>query len=87
MGYRKRTAYISTEVDVDLDDFDIDDIIEYVEEQGYTVLKGKSATNMNDLDSRIWQLYLTYTSERGAGPEMDKELGEFFAEYYNKVSV
>ena len=92
MGYRSptRTACVEVDVDVNLDDFDESDLIDYIEEKGYTVLEGKVSTKyetFDQLDKQIWQLYLTYISCKGAGPEMDKELGVFFAEYYNKVSV
>jgi hypothetical protein len=84
------TAYIETEVDVDLDDFEEKDLVEYLEDNGYTIVKGKHDSNFesyNELDKRIWQLYLIYKSDQGAGDAMDKALGSFFAEYYNKVSV
>ena len=84
------TAYVETEVDVDLSDFEEDDIVDYLEDKGYTVMEGRNNStfdNFADLDKKIWQLYLTYKSDNGAGPKMDKELGDFFAEYYNKVSV
>jgi hypothetical protein len=87
MGYRKRTAYIETEVDVDLDDFDIDDIIEYVEDQGYTVLEGKSATNMDNLDDRIWQLYQAWKLDGDERLSFWHECHSFFSDYYNKSSA
>jgi len=92
MGYRKtsRTACVEVDVDFDLDDFDESDLVDYLEGKNYTVLEGKVSTKyetFDQLDKQIWQLYLTYVSEKGAGPEMDKQLGAFFAEYYNKVSV
>jgi len=89
MGKRVR-AYVETEVDVDLTDFEEDDIVEYLEGQGYTVMEGKNNStfdNLADLDKKIWELYLLYTSENGAGYAMEIALGKFFAEYYNKVSV
>jgi len=92
MGYRSstRTACVEVDVDVNLDDFDESDLVDYLEDKGYTVIEGKVSTKyetFEQLDKQIWQLYLTYVSENGAGPKMDKELGVFFAEYYNKVSV
>ena len=93
MGYRgstSRTACVEVDVDFDLDDFDENDLIGYLEDKGYTVVEGKVNTKyetFEELDKKIWELYLTYTSENGAGPKMDKELGVFFAEYYNKVTV
>jgi hypothetical protein len=88
MGFRSttKTAYIETEVDVDLDDFDIDDIIEYIEEKGYTVLEGKSATNMDDLDSRIWKLYQSWKLDGDERLSFWNECHSFFSDYYNKVS-
>jgi hypothetical protein len=91
MGYRStKTACVEVDVDVNLDDFYESDLIDYLEDKGYTVIEGKVSTkyeNFDQLDKQIWQLYLTYISCNGAGPQMDKELGVFFAEYYNKVSV
>ena len=92
MGYRstRKTACVEVDVDFDLDDFDESDLVDYLEEKGYTVMEVKVSTKyetFEQLDKQIWQLYLTYVSENGAGPKMDKELGDFFAEYYNKVSV
>ena len=92
MGYgsTRRTACVEVDVDFDLDDFDESDLVEYLEDKGYTVIEGKVSTQyetFDQIDKKLWQLYLTYTSEKGAGPEMDKQLGNFFAEYYNKVNV
>jgi succinate dehydrogenase flavin-adding protein (antitoxin of CptAB toxin-antitoxin module) len=86
MGYRSTRV----EVDVDLDDFYESDLVNYLEEKGYTVMEGKNKSKFEtfeQLDKRIWQLYLLYKSDKGAGHEMDKALGTFFGEYYNKVNV
>lgn len=93
LGYRhstSRTACVEVDVDFDLDDFDENDLISYLEDKGYTVIEGKNTSKFDtfgQLDKRIWELYVLYTSDRGAGPDMDKALSKFFAEYYNKVSV
>ena len=92
MSYRstRKTACVEVDVDFDLDDFDKQDLIDYLEDKDYTVIQGKVSTKyetFEQLDKQIWQLYLTYVSENGAGHLMDKELGVFFAEYYNKVTV
>ena len=91
MGYStRRTACVEVDVDFDRDDFDEQDLINYLEDKDYTVIEGKVSTKyetFEQLDKQIWQLYLIYVSENGAGPEMDKALGTFFGEYYNKVSV
>ena len=90
MGYNtKRTACVEVDVDFDLDDFDEQDLINYLEDKNYTVIEGKVTTkfeNFEDIDKRIWQLYLVYTSA-SSDMEMHKALGTFFGEYYNKVSV
>jgi hypothetical protein len=88
MARKMVSAYVETEVDVDLDMFHEEDIIDFLEDKGYIVTEHAiGIDNIKALDKQIWQLYLTYKSENGAGPQMDKELGVFFAEYYNKVSV
>jgi hypothetical protein len=92
MGYRnaRRTTCVEVDVDINLDDFDEQELIDYLEDKDYTVLEGKVSTKyetFEQLDKQIWQLYLTYISCNGAGHLMDKELGDFFAEYYNKVSI
>ena len=92
MGYRstRKTACVEVDVDFDLDDFDESDLVDYLEDKGYTIIEGKVNTkyeNFDQLDKQIWKLYLMYLSCNGAGHLMDKELGNFFAEYYNKVSV
>jgi len=94
MGYggygTRRTACVEVDVDFDLDDFDEEDLVGYLEQKGYTVMEGKNQSKFETfeaLDKKIWQLYLIYISCNGAGHLMDKELGNFFAEYYNKVSV
>lgn len=92
MSYRstRKTACVEVDVDFDLDDFEEEDLVDYLEEKGYTVMEGKNESKFETfeaLDKKIWQLYLTYVSCNGAGHLMDKELGDFFAEYYNKVKV
>ena len=90
MGYStRRTACVEVDVDFDLDDFDEQDLIDYLEDKNYTVIEGMTTKfeNFEDIDKRIWQLYLLYKSDQGAGDAMDKALGSFFADYYNKVSV
>ena len=92
MGYRgtRKTACVEVDVDFDLEDFEEEDLIDYLEDKGYSVMEGKNESKFESfeaLDKRIWQLYLMYISCNGAGHLMDKELGNFFAEYYNKVKV
>jgi len=90
---RKLTTkvYVEKEVEVHLDDFAIEDLIEFIESEGYTVLVGKTSTrtkmNTEKLDVAIWDLYQTFMTDKGDNHDMDRALRSFFAEYYNKVSV
>jgi hypothetical protein len=93
MSYRRgtsRTACVEVDVDFDLDDFDEHDLIDYLEDKGYTVVEGKVNTKFEtfeELDKKIWQLYQTFLLDHGDNNNMDRELRNFFAEYYNKVNV
>ena len=95
MGYNstRRTACVEVDVDFDLDDFDEQDLIDYLEDKNYTVIEGKVSTkfeNFEDIDKRIWQLYLVYiacSEPCKAWSDIRKELDSFFGEYYNKVSI
>ena len=91
MAYRStsRTACVEVDVDFDLDDFDEQDLIDYLEDKGYTVMEGKNQSKFETfeaLDKRIWQLYQTWKLPCN---EMDfwREMHSFFSDYYNKVSA
>jgi len=82
------TAYVETEVDVDLNMFDESDLIVHLEGNGYTVVEGKiEIKNMKALDKQIWGLYQAFLLDNGDNNNFDMELRKFFAEYYNKVNV
>jgi hypothetical protein len=86
----RKTACVEVDVDFDLDDFDEQDLIDYIEEKGYTVLEGKVSTKyetFDQIDKKIWNLYQTFLLDNGDNNNMDRELRNFFAEYYNKVNV
>jgi hypothetical protein len=93
MGYRRgtsRTACVEVDVDFDLDDFDEGDLIDYLEDKGYTIIEGKVSTKyetFEQLDKQIWNLYQTFLLDKGDNNNMDRELRNFFAEYYNKVNL
>lgn len=91
MGYStRRTAVVEVDVDFDLDDFDESDLVDYLEDKGYTVIEGKVSTQyetFDQIDKKIWQLYQTFLLDKGDNNDMDRALRIFFAEYYNKVSV
>ena len=79
-------ARIVTEVDidVDLDDFADDDIIEHLEERGYRVLFGKRKDVEDEIDSitdRIHNLYRDYVS----GIDFDDKLKNFFSEQLDVI--
>jgi hypothetical protein len=93
MSYRRgtsRTAIVEVDVDFDLEDFDEGDLIDYLEDKGYTVMEGKNQIKFETfeaLDKSIWKLYQTFLLDKGDNNDMDRELRKFFAEYYNKVTV
>jgi hypothetical protein len=65
------TIYREVEVDVDMDDFEDNDLIVEIERRGYTVLYGELTRSIERLRSS----YLTSSKEF-----FDKELREFFKE-------
>ena len=67
-------ARVVTEVDidVDLDDFADNDIIDHLEERGYRVVVGDE----KDIIDQIHNLYRDYVS----GGDFDKKLKNFFSE-------
>jgi hypothetical protein len=86
----RRTASVEVDVDFDLDNFDESDLVDYLEDKGYTVIEGKVSTQyktFEQIDKKIWQLYQTFLLDKGNNNDMDRVLRNFFAEYYNKVSV
>jgi len=88
MGYStRRTACVEVDVDFDLDDFAEDDLIDYLEDKGYTVVEGKvDNKDMKEVDAMIWELYQTWKLPCN---EMDfwRAMHKFFSDYYNKVSA
>lgn len=64
------TAYVETEVNIDLDDFDIEDIIDHLEQKGFIVSEKSERTE-------VGQLYSTWLT---CSPEtFEKALKEFFS--------
>jgi alkaline phosphatase len=88
MGKKTVSAYVETEVDVDLDMFHESDLIEHLEDNGYTVVEGKfEVKKIKALDKQIWGLYQAFLLDNGDNNDFDMELRKFFAEYYDKVNV
>ena len=48
----------TVEIDVDIEDFDIDEIIEYLEEEGFTVIQADPVPEVDDwfeMNHAIWE--------------------------------
>jgi hypothetical protein len=79
MGKKYVSAYVETEVDVDLEDFAIEDLIDHVKENGYVV------TSKNDSNKFIFTVQQLYSTWRTCdGKIFEKELCEFFSEILEK---
>lgn len=53
--------YVTTEVEVDLDDFDDEYLVEEMKSRGYSVAKG--ADVIDDVQQAIWRYKLGYIEE------------------------
>jgi hypothetical protein len=73
----RTTVYTEVEVDVDLDEFDTDDLISELEERGY-IIGGKNAEDSNEVLVKIWEL-------RRLGKPFDKELDQLIYSILGKV--
>lgn len=63
-----RYKYVTTEVEIDLSDFETDDLIEELENRGYDYnTKGVDADGMRELLEKIWL-------NRRTGKDYQKEL-------------
>lgn len=71
-----KTVYTEVEVDVDLSDFETDDLIEELESRGEVVLD--SSTNSHERLEKIWQL-------RRQGKDYQRELDELIYTVLGKV--
>ena len=50
-------VYRTVEVDVQLDDFDSDDLIDEIESRGYTVFGGKDADKIKKTDEAMQEIF------------------------------
>lgn len=69
------------EVDIELDDFDDDDIVEYLQRRGYII--GKDTVLTDDQDSAIYDLYQDYVE----GKNTDKSVKRVLDELYKYVPL
>ena len=84
--YRKyRTFYADAEVDVDLGEWNDEDLIEELNDRGYSVDK---STPFNEVMDDIFDLYNHWIDDRGDNDHrFNKAIREFFQKHLNKVSV
>jgi hypothetical protein len=81
MGFRSAT----TTVEVYLDDFDDDDLIDYLEDRGYTVIGDDETAPVKPERPEVWKLYQSWLLDDKT--VFEKTLREFFEKEMNKVKV
>lgn len=58
-----KETWVEVDIDVDAEDFDDDELIEELEDRGYTVTKNSVSTKDTDLSNVAWLLSLNKTEE------------------------
>lgn len=76
------TVNVNTEVDIDLDDIDFDDILQYVEDCGYTVVSDADETEDTVTLSELENLYEAYRFNRD---EFEKQIANIFYEKIGRI--
>lgn len=74
----RRTIYTEVEVDVDLDEFDTDDLIEELESRGHMVTDYEDGQDHNEILYKIWEL-------RRLGKDYDAEVEQLIYRVLGKV--
>ena len=64
------------EVDIELDDFDDDDIVSYLQDQGYMIGKDTLLTDVQE--SAIYDLYQDYVEGKDLNKSVKKVLDELY---------
>ena len=64
------------EVDIELNDFDDDDIVSYLQDRGYVI--GKDTVLTDDQDSAIYDLYQDYVEGKDLNKSVKKVLDELY---------
>jgi hypothetical protein len=77
MSYTTKTV----EVDIELDDFDDNDIIEYLQERGYVV--GNGTFLSREEERLLYELYLDYVE----GKDLNRTVKRVLDEMYNYVPL
>lgn len=74
-----RYKYVTTEVEIDLSDFETDDLVEELENRGYDYnTKGVDADEMRELLEKIWL-------NRRTGKDYQNELDKLIYDILGKV--
>jgi len=76
------TVNVNTDVDIDLDDIDFDDILQYVEDCGYTVVSDADETEDTVTLSELENLYEAYRFNRD---EFEKQIANIFYEKIGRI--
>jgi len=86
-----RSKSIDTFVDVDLDEWDDDELIGELEDRGYSVEEKDGDTLRtpgSEVLDDIFELYKDWANDQGdRDNRFDKAMRKFFEKYLNKVSV
>ena len=84
MGVYK-TFYAEAEIDVDLDEWDDEDLVEELTERGYSVEKGLPKSEIMD---DVFALYKEWMDDQGdRDTRFEKAMRKFFEKHLNKVSA
>lgn len=80
-----RTFYADAEVDVDLGDWDDEDLIDELTDRGYSV---DNIIAKNEIIDDIFELYKEWLHDKGDDDRrFEKAMRAFFEKHLNKVSV
>ena len=84
MGVYK-TFYGEAEIDVDLDEWDDEDLIKELTDRGYSV---DNIVSKNEIIDDIFELYKEWLHDKGDDDRrFEKAMRAFFEKHLNKVSV
>lgn len=83
-----KTFYGEAEIEVDLDEWGDEDLIEELESRDYTVTKGEDHPDMIDMKDEIFELYKEWLSDQAdRDNRFEKAMRKFFEKHLNKVSA
>jgi hypothetical protein len=87
MGWSK-TFYAEAEIDVGLDEWDDEDLIEELESRDYVVTKGEGHGDYQEILDDIFELYKDWKDDQGdRDNRFEKSMRAFFEKHLNKVSA